>query len=102
MNETLKKWHGKFNLRVRARLEKSEAHAITFICNGFRQSIARLRRIDLNLVVGAIDLYRGLRVQFLQRLSHCFFTMAAGHAFNGENLVHDGLFDQFLNKLIEA
>jgi hypothetical protein len=43
-----------------------------------------------------------LRVQFLQRLSHCFFTMAAGHAFNGENLVHDGPFEQFLQKLIEA
>ena len=80
---------GGFEVKNTFGVKKSSCDAVAFFGNGLCQRFAGFFRVDLHLVLSAIDHDFGLCIQGQQSLGHRFFAMATGHAFNSENLVHD-------------
>jgi Cu+-exporting ATPase len=68
---------------------QSSCHTVTFFSNGLGQGFAALLRIDLHKMLRPINHNFGLSIQSQQGFGHGFFAMTTGHAFDGENLVHD-------------
>ncbi len=72
-------------------MDVSGGDAIAFFCNGLGQGFAGLRAVDVNAVGGAVDADLGLRVKLLHSIFDGALAVTAGHAGDGEGLVHVSL-----------
>ncbi len=72
-------------------VEASVSHAIAFFGDGLGQGFAGLGAVNVNALGGAVDADLGLRVKLLHCVFDGAFAMAAGHARDGESLVHGSL-----------
>ena len=69
-------------------LDASGGDAIAFFGDDFSQGFAGLHAVDVNAVGGTVDVDLGLWVELLDGGFNSPFAVAAGHACDGEGLVH--------------
>ena len=74
------------------RVDASGGDAIAFFSDGLGQGFAGLCAVDVNAVGGAVDADLGLRVDLLHGVFDGTLAVTAGHACDGEGLVHGGSF----------
>jgi hypothetical protein len=71
------------------KVKNSSSDAITSVSNGSCQSVTGLFGFNVHSVVWPVNRDFGLAVHSQQSQGHGLFAMAARHALNSENLVHD-------------
>jgi hypothetical protein len=64
---------------------------VAFFSDGLGQGFARLTAVDVNAIGGPVDADLGLRVELLHGGFDGALAVAAGHACDGEGLVHFGV-----------
>lgn len=73
------------------RVDVSGGDAIALFSDGLGQGFAGLCAVDVNAVGGPVDADLGLWVKLLHSIFDGTFAVAAGHASDGEGLVHGSL-----------